>query len=564
MLSRAGFELRVCAVPARWLVRTWPLLVSGLMALPVHAALPPGMESPVVTLTAGLATMAGLAGGGYLLLRRQRRMRSQEPEPSVERVAGVDDCLVSGRGAGGAPQAPIMAGTRHFLEAAAADRGIEGWLDTEGRLFWINEAIEKATGFSVHEVLGGDVINLLIYERDRRYCRDQLAQALEHGSFAEFELRLVTKDGRTVWMLGRWQPIRNDDGVMQGLRVTLTDIQARKEAEYQLLESVAALRRAQALSEHYLRRSNEERSRLSALLDVVRVGILFMDADRRVVYCNRALYDIWGMAPEGSFVGVRDVVLQQHVMGRIADPAGYLRHIADVLNCRDPSESFEIGLLDGRIVTDFSRVVPGPDGARPIGRIWVFEDVTEQRKVAGQLMRLAERDPLTNIYNRRRFHEELERMLADGCRHGEDVGLLSIDLDGFKPVNDNFGHQAGDRVLIGLAAAVVAVVRRNEMFFRMGGDEFAILVPSGTTEELTELARRVCTCIGALRFECGTDSVGVTASIAIPISSGRKNPGESLIGAADRAMYVAKSRGGNGWAFAESDDARLDPPGAAG
>ncbi|RTL29049.1 MAG: sensor domain-containing diguanylate cyclase [Rhodocyclaceae bacterium] len=560
MRSMPRIELRIRPLLGLRPARHWLALMLGMAALPVHAALPPGMESPVVTLTAGLATMAGMAGA-YLFLRRQRPTRPEKTISPAEQ-GDVNAWSAVGTEVGNAPSAP--GGTRYFLEAASTDRGIEGWLNAEGSLFWINGAIEKATGYSVNEVLAGGFIDRLVYDRDRRYCRDQLAQALEGEASTEFELRLVTKDGRTVWMLGRWQPIRNDEGLLLGLRATLTDIQARKEAEYKLLESVAALRRAQALSEHYLRRSNEERSRLSALLDVVRVGILFMDSDRRVVYCNRALYDIWELALGESFVGVRDVVLQQHVMVRIADQAGYQRHLADVLSNRKPSEPFEIRFLDGRIVTDFSRVVPGPDGTRPIGRIWVFEDVTEQRKVAGQLMRLAERDPLTNIYNRRRFHEELERMLADGCRHAEDIGLLSIDLDGFKPVNDNFGHQAGDRVLIGLAAAVVAVVRRNEMFFRMGGDEFAILVPSGTKTELTELARRVCACIAALRFDCGAESVGVTASIGIAISSDCGNHGESLIGAADRAMYVAKSRGGNGWAFAESDEERLDRSGAAG
>lgn len=554
----ARLSPQILSAQGRWLCGG---LLAALFAVPAGAGLPPGMEAPEVTLTAGLAMMAGLAGGAYLLLRRQRIARlaasvllsegaEVQPEPA-EMGAGVSAATCSD-------------GTRYFLEAAGADRGIEGWVSPEGQLFWGNEAIEHATGYAVDELLSGDFIALLVYERDRRYCHDQVRQALESGMPAEFELRVVAKDGATIWMLGRWQPICNEAGRMLGLRVTLSDIQARKEAEYKLLESVAALRRAQALSEHYLRRSNEERSRLSALLDVVRVGILFMDVDHRVVYCNRAFYDIWGQAAEDSFVGVRDVVLQQRVMGLIAEPEAYRDHLAEVLSHRDPSDPFEIQFSDGRVVTDFSRVVPGPDGARPIGRIWVFEDVTESRRVAAQLMRLAERDPLTNIYNRRRFHEELERMLADGSRHGEDVGLLSIDLDGFKPVNDRFGHQAGDRVLIGLATGVAAVVRRNEMFFRMGGDEFAILVPSGTVLEITELARRVCACIAALRFECGTETVGVTASIGIAIGSGHDHDGEYLIGAADRAMYVAKAKGGNGWEIAESGGESLDRIGPAG
>jgi diguanylate cyclase (GGDEF)-like protein/PAS domain S-box-containing protein len=530
------------------------LLCAALLpAGPALAGLPEGMGSPWVTLATGLAMMLAVAGGIYLLLLRQQLARLQAqlsaPGSSVALVGeAAPECV------GASEEGP----DRYFRLAAEAGHGVEGWINLEGRLYWVNQLVELYTGYSAQEVLAADFIDLLVYERDRRYCRDQIRQALEGGVQAEFELRIVTKAGSSLWMACHWQPIRNESGMLLGLRVSMNDIQARKEAEYKLLESVAALRRAQALSEHYLRRSNEERSRLSALLDVVRMGILFMDADRRVVFCNRALYDIWRMPPGESFVGVRDAVLQQYVMPFLEEPVVYQRHIAAVLEHRAPSEPFEIHFKDGRVITDFSRVVPGPEGTRPIGRMWVFEDVTEQRRVAEQLMRLAERDPLTNLFNRRRFHEELERMLADGRRHHEEVGLLAIDLDGFKPVNDRFGHQAGDEVLVGLSNAVLAVVRRNEMFFRMGGDEFAILVPSASAQELSELARRVCVCIAGMHFTFGGDSVFVTASIGIAIGSHHDNDGERLIGAADRAMYVAKASGGNCWELArESRSERL-------
>lgn len=144
-------------------------------------------------------------------------------------------------------------------------------------------------------------------------------------------------------------------------------------------------------------------------------------------------------------------------------------------------------------------------------------------------------------------------MLADGQRRGEGVGLLAIDLDGFKPVNDRFGHQAGDEVLVRLATAVGAVVRRNEMFFRLGGDEFAILVPSATALELAELARRVTGCVASLRFTFGDETVAVTASLGIAFSPQQGGGPEGLVGAADRAMYVAKTQGGNRWAFAPAE-----------
>ena len=535
---------RLCPIVPFRLLRLAGIGAGGLLpASSAWAALPEAFASPVATASAGLATLLAV-GGGIHLMRLRRRLARCEAE-LAGRLPAMPPAVPDNR-----PAPPAEEVGRHFQRAVADGLNLEGWVDRDGRFFWVSQIIERHTGRSVAEVLAGDFVDLVVYERDRANCRDQIRRALSDERIGESELRLVGGSRGVQWMSCHWQPIRDDEGRLLGLRVTMSDIQARKEAEYKLLETVAALRRAQALSEHYLRRSNEERSRLSALLDVVRMGILFMDTDRRVVYCNRALHDIWGMCDGDSFVGVRDVVLQQHVLQFVADPVAYMAHVSEVLQHRAPSEPYEIVFRDGRVVTDFSRVVPGPDGGRSLGRIWVFEDVTEQRRVAGQLLHMAERDPLTNLYNRRRFHEELERMLADGRRHRECVGLLAIDLDGFKPVNDRFGHQAGDQVLVDLATELSAVVRRNEMFFRLGGDEFAILVPSASAGEVSELARRLCACIAGLCFSFDGKSAGVTASIGIALSTFNGDDPGSLIGAADRAMYLAKSLGGDCWEFA--------------
>lgn len=529
--------------------RVRPLAGVGLALLlpaaPVWAALPEAFASPVVTICSGLAAMLGMGGGIYLLLLR-RRLAECEAALAAQRAVSVSSPMPASQPA----PLPAEGIGQHFQLAVADGLTLEAWVDRDGRFFWVSQVIERYTGRSAAEVLAGDFVDLVVYERDRGYCRDQIRRALADEQISELELRLIGGSSGVQWISCHWQPIRDGEGLLLGLRVTMSDIQARKEAEFKLLETVAALRRAQALSEHYLRRSNEERSRLSALLDVVRMGILFMDTDRRVVYCNRALYEIWRMNDGEGFVGVRDVVLQQHVLQFVADPAAYMEHVNHVLSQRTPSEPYEILFQDGRVVTDFSRVVPGPDGGRSLGRIWVFEDVTEQRRVARQLLHMAERDPLTNLYNRRRFHEELARMLADGSRHRECVGLLAIDLDGFKPVNDRFGHQAGDEVLVDLASELGAVVRRNEMFFRLGGDEFAILVPSASASEISELARRLCACIAGLSFCFDNQPAGVTASIGIALSTRNGDNPESLIGAADRAMYLAKALGGNCWEFA--------------
>jgi diguanylate cyclase (GGDEF)-like protein/PAS domain S-box-containing protein len=428
-------------------------------------------------------------------------------------------------------------------EIAEGVHGIEAVFDAALRLRWISPSIERLTGFTPAACMAAeDVFNLLVFESDRDFCRRMVGQVLADGLPQDFELRLATLDGRTVWVAGHWRR-RPGEG---GLRLSAEDIGARKQTEYTLLETVAELRRAQALREHYLLRSNDERQRLAALLNLIRLGILFIDQDRRVLYHNRAMLEIWGYPPDAQLVGCREAVLKQNVTGVVADPEAYFAHIDEAVRERSvASEEYEIRFTDGRIVTDRSAVVRGGDDARSIGRLWIYEDVTVARQISNRLLELAQRDELTGLYNRRRFYEELERTLVDAARRGGEVGLLSFDLDGFKPVNDSFGHQAGDEVLVGLAQAVGRIVRRNEMLCRVGGDEFALLAPGSTAEGLLELAHRLVEAVAALSFQFAGTTVGVTASVGIARFPENATDAETLIAAADEALYLSKSEGRN-------------------
>ena len=136
-------------------------------------------------------------------------------------------------------------------------------------------------------------------------------------------------------------------------------------------------------------------------------------------------------------------------------------------------------------------------------------------------------------------------MLADAERRGSRLGLLAFDLDGFKPINDSFGHQAGDEVLVRLAVELGRTVRRNETLFRVGGDEFALLVPEGSAEGLRELAHRLVETVPAMRFVFDGREAAVTASVGIARFPDNAREGEALVAAADEALYRAKSEGRN-------------------
>lgn len=519
----------------------------------------------VAAVSAIVGTTTGVLTHRHIVARTHARLRERQ---ALDRQLALLDGVVSvaGPATGLLPDGPLAridaalreAGLlRHIAEGV---HGVEALFDLHGRLIWISPSIERLTGRSPRECLqSGDALALLVHESDRKHCRRMVEEIAASGQAADFEMRLMHEDGRVCWVAAHWRQF-SQNGEPSGLRMSAEDVQARKEAEYKLLETVAELRRSQALREHYLSRSNDERMRLTALLNTLRMGILFMDRDHRVLYYNRAMLEIWGFAPTENLIGVRDVVLQSRVAPLLVEPEVYFRSIQDFVRERHAGQCHEIRFKDGRIVTDTSAVVEGGPDGRGIGRVWIYEDVTEQRRIARQLVELAERDPLTDLYNRRRFHEELDRLLADAVRRSYDVGLILFDLDGFKPINDEFGHQAGDEVLVGMTRQVRSIVRRNETFCRLGGDEFAVLVPDTDESGLCELARRIVEGVASLRFTFDGRETGLTASIGIAMFPRHADDAAHLIAAADQAMYCSKSAGRNRWSIARcggSDSARM-------
>jgi|GEM_PF-2800544 len=158
-----------------------------------------------------------------------------------------------------------------------------------------------------------------------------------------------------------------------------------------------------------------------------------------------------------------------------------------------------------------------------------------------ELERLAGEDPLTGAFNRRTFHEVLRKAISNAERHNHHFALLMIDVDHFKQVNDTLGHQAGDDVLRVLCDLVIASVRSSDHLFRVGGEEFCLLVTvtdEGETQILAEKLHRVVR-------EHPFDRIGkITVSIGIThFKEGDSQ--ESIYARADEAMYEAKRRGRN-------------------
>jgi diguanylate cyclase (GGDEF)-like protein/PAS domain S-box-containing protein len=178
----------------------------------------------------------------------------------------------------------------------------------------------------------------------------------------------------------------------------------------------------------------------------------------------------------------------------------------------------------------------------------VNRDITAQRREEHEALH----DALTGLPNRRMLTLRLYDAYARACRHSRPLAVLFIDLDGFKPINDTYGHAAGDEVLKAVAVRLTGAVRGTDTVARIGGDEFVVVLQeTGTRASVTEVTRRILDSV-AEPVEVGTTSVQVLASIGIAhvMEPNVDIAADELLDAADLAMYEAK-RQRLGMAFAE-------------
>lgn len=181
---------------------------------------------------------------------------------------------------------------------------------------------------------------------------------------------------------------------------------------------------------------------------------------------------------------------------------------------------------------------------------WVlaFQDITERKKADQELAQMAHYDKLTGVANRQMFIDSLEKALARAGRGQRQLALFFIDLDGFKEVNDVFGHIIGDQVLQVVAQRLVGCIRASDMVSRYGGDEFALIIEDAQADHLDVLAQKILASI-EVPYEIGDQRGFLSASIGIALYPQCARDVQSLIEAADKAMYAIKQRGKHGYGF---------------
>ena len=291
-------------------------------------------------------------------------------------------------------------------------------------------------------------------------------------------------------------------------------------------------------------RESEERLRL--LADNVPALISYVDGQLRLEFANSCYREWFGLDP-AKMVGKRvDEIFPGPEYRETVVP-----HLDRALGGEASTFEREIDTRSGRRTVRTSFFPRKDRSGAVIGIYHLSTDITADRKLQAELDRLARRDSLTGLHNRRSFHEILPQAVARMARQRKWMALLFVDLDRFKQVNDNHGHEAGDDVLEAVAERLAACVRITDTVARLGGDEFTVILEGlAAPEEAAAVAAKIVSALEApIDTRAGACTIG--ASVGVAASLGDAVDPEALLKRADAAAYAAKNAGRGRYEAAE-------------
>ncbi|ARU30524.1 hypothetical protein CAP31_01725 [Sulfuriferula sp. AH1] len=410
---------------------------------------------------------------------------------------------------------------RRAMDAAA----IIAETDLAGNIMFVNDKFCMVSGYTPDELFGQNhrMLNSGMHAPD---FFDKMWQAIGRGKIWHGEICNRARDGRLYWVYSTIVPIL-DEGTHQPKRYQAIyfDITARKQ-----LETALQL----------------EKERAEVTLASIGDAVMTTDIEGKVTFLNEIAERLtgWsaneaiGMAIEQIFNIVNEVTRQP----------------ADNPVRKVVREKHVVGLMENLVLISRTGIEYNiEDSAAPIcmsdgnmvGCVLVFHDVTEKHRLMSAVHWQAGHDALTNLPNRTLLNDRFVRALANARRNSTLTAVCLLDLDEFKPINDLFGHEAGDAVLVEVAHRLTGVVRGEDTVARLGGDEFVLLLNEfGDMDEVELAVHRILTMVAA-PYRIGNEDVKINASIGMTLYPLDDADPDTLLRHADQAMYQAKQAGRN-------------------
>jgi diguanylate cyclase (GGDEF)-like protein/PAS domain S-box-containing protein len=406
------------------------------------------------------------------------------------------------------------------------------------KLVFVNRAAMNLTGYS-EEIFKSSPFTDFIYPDDRNMVVNHHLRRLTGEEVPPtYSFRIVRQDG-TV----RWVELSAAIVSWKGKPATLnflSDITERKRAEEALRES-------------------EEEQRL--LIKTLPIAV-FVHTQGKIVYVNPAFLTLYKASSPDEVIGMR---LIDFVPPELFDTIEERRRIMTEENRILPPLELNLRCMDGTVVTVVSTSMPIVFQEQP-SVLAALYDITERKRreielqkahkllqiqvrtiedLRAKLKEQVIRDPLTGLFNRRYLEETLGRELARAKREGFPIGMVMIDIDHFKQVNDSHGHKAGDLILQALGRLLLGGIRAGDIAYRYGGEEFLLILPQASRSITAARAEQWRTGFEALNTVYGEKALQSTISLGVAVYPADGVTVEAVIHAADQAMYRAKALGRN-------------------
>jgi diguanylate cyclase (GGDEF)-like protein/PAS domain S-box-containing protein len=417
--------------------------------------------------------------------------------------------------------------------------------DRDGLITIFNRGAEELLGYTAEETVGrlNGLILLDPEEIQRRSEANGGASAFmrsHQGERDEDIWTYIRKDGTRIEVLLTIRANFNRFGEIDGFLSFGRDISEMRKAESARVQA-------------------EERFRTA--FEHAPIGLAILSLEGAQAGCwtqaNPALATILGYEP-GELDGM-SIDAATH-----PDDRRYTQgFVSDLRELRPIAVEKRFARKDGSYVWTYvsSTPVPSLHGGPVTSAVTQVMDISERRHFEQQLRYMADHDPLTGLHNRRRFEAELERVIGVARARNEDAAVLVLDLDGFKSVNDRFGHAVGDDLVTHIGGLLRRSVRKLDFIARLGGDEFAIILRDCKPKQAIEVAEKVLSTIrnrGVVVTPQGTARVTTSIGIALFDPACACNADE-LVVSADSAMYNVKADGRNGYAVYSADTRAAGP-----
>jgi len=401
-------------------------------------------------------------------------------------------------------------------------------LSADGQIYDCNDRATELTGYSREQLIGRSLYSLFA-AGFHQVVRDNIARDYDQP----YEIEGVKHDGSHYQLEVRGKTFRSGDKLF----------------------------RASALRDITELREREEQFRmLSAAVEHSPASIVITDAKGNIEYVNPAFCRLTGYSAEEA-LGKNPRILKAGDQ----PPELYRELWQTLLRGEEWRGEFHNRRKDGRHFWESASISAIKNAKGAIRHfVAIKDDITERKQMRDQLQQMAQFDMLTGLPNRRMVLDRLAQMVALAKRGNQRFALLFVDLDGFKRINDTYGHEAGDRVLKIVAARLSACIRSSDIVGRMGGDEFTVILSTLTHyEDAGQVAEKILQTLRLpITMPSGVqDRIG--SSIGISVFPEDALEGDGLLATADDAMYEVKHAGKNGYRFYHACTARKAPQGGS-